>query len=99
MSQEFFLNLFSACPYHMDEGLFASISTKVHDVDNLEFCKTPTDMEIYSAIKSMNANGAPGNDGYTGHFYVTCQGVTKADLCAFVYFRGNIFRRKLAPLR
>lgn len=74
----------------MEENLFVPIEPKVRQDDNLDFCKIPDEMEVLSAIKLMNANSAPGNDGYTGHFYIACWEIIKTDVCAFVkdFFLG-----------
>lgn len=62
----------------------------IPDEDNLEFCKIPNETKIISAIKLMNANSAPGNDGYTRYFYIYCWDIIKADVCAFV--KDFVFR-------
>lgn len=71
-AHDFFADLFSVSPYHMEERLFDSISATVNDVENSEFCKIPTEEEILATIKNMNFNCAPGNDGYTRYFFIAC---------------------------
>lgn len=56
LAQDYFADLFFASPYHMDEGLYASLTSCVTDSDNLEFSKIPDEAEILTAIKLMNAN-------------------------------------------
>lgn len=88
---------FAASPYQMEENLFVPIEPKVRQDDNLDFCKIPDEMEVLSAIKLMNANSAPGNDGYTGHFYIACWEIIKTDVCAFVkdFFLGAYIPNKV----
>lgn len=92
LAQDFFADLFSASPYHMETSLFDTILPPVTETDNLDFCKIPDEEEIPMTIRLMNPNGALGNDGYIGYFYVACWEIIKLDLCAFImdFFSGSL---------
>lgn len=98
IAQEYFAELFSASPYHMEASLFNSIEETVHDGDNAEFCRVPDTGEILSATKLMNAHSSRGNDGYTGHFFVYCWDIIKSDVCAFVedFFMGAYIPKEIS---
>lgn len=98
MTQDYFAELFSASPYHMEDSMFTQDLHTLDTIDNSEFCKIPNEEEIHTTIKSMNANGAPANDGYTGSFYITCWDIIKTDLCAFIrdFFQGAYIPKEIS---
>lgn len=100
LAQDFFSDLFSASPYHMEAKLFDGIPSYVSDWENMEFCRIPKEEEILAIIKEMNANGAPGNDGFTGHFFSACWDVIKTDLGNFIqdFFQGSYIPKEISSI-
>ncbi|MCI11013.1 RNA-directed DNA polymerase (Reverse transcriptase), partial [Trifolium medium] len=48
--------------------------------DNHMLCKIPSAQEIKDVVFSMNADGAPGPDGFGGHFYQTYWSIVANDV-------------------
>lgn len=89
-AQNFFSKLFSASPYFMNQDLFDGINPRISDHDNEMFTKIPSLAEVKEAITQMNPSSSPGNDGFTGYFYLACWEIIESDLCSFIidFFRG-----------
>jgi hypothetical protein len=52
--------------------------------DNAALVCLPSPEEIKSAVFEMNGDGAPGPDGYSGHFYQTFWEIISHDVVASV---------------
>lgn len=93
-----FAELFTASPYYLDESLFEGIQMLVSEEDNFQFCDIPSIEEIRDAITNMNPESSPGNDGFTGYFYLACWDIIKADLNAFMveFFQGSYLHRGIS---
>lgn len=65
LAVEFFSDLFTASPYHLDEELFANIQPRVSPAEDQIFNSLPTMEEISETIKQLNPSSSPGNDGFT----------------------------------
>lgn len=66
----FYENLFASPNTCIDNGLIEEvISPEVSDSDNRILTSLPTWDEVKSIVFGMNANGAPGPDGFGGFFY------------------------------
>lgn len=97
-AMEYFFDLFMASPYHIAEQLFSGIPQQVSESDNNSFYALRLNEEILHAIKSMNHWSSPGNDGFTGHFYIACWDIIQDDLCAFIwdFFNGADIPRDIS---
>jgi len=58
----------------------SNIPSLISPEDNAILCRPTTEEEIVNVIWSMDANKAPGPDGFTIHFYKTCWHIIKEDL-------------------
>ncbi|XP_012857145.1 PREDICTED: uncharacterized protein LOC105976424 [Erythranthe guttata] len=87
----YFDDLFQATPYHLDQDLFSHVEAKVTTTMNTKLCEIPDEDEVYKAIKDLSPDSAPGQDGFTGYFYVRCWSIIKEDfmLLVSVYFQGD----------
>jgi len=57
-----------------------------------------TEQEIWATIRSLPADRAPGPDGYTGQFYMTCWPIIKTDFLAAILTLQQGDDRKLELL-
>lgn len=57
-----------------------TISSIVSDADNRQLISVPQSVEIKAAVFALNGDGAPGPDGFGGHFYQTYWDVVGADV-------------------
>ncbi|XP_012845938.1 PREDICTED: uncharacterized protein LOC105965938 [Erythranthe guttata] len=87
----YFDDLFHATPYHLDQDLFSHVEAKVTTTMNTKLCEIPDEDEVYKAIKDLSPDSAPGQDGFTGYFYVRCWSIIKEDFMLLVsgYFQGD----------
>lgn len=69
LAEQFYGDLFSSTPYHLDESLFAQINAKVTDKENSKLCAIHSIEEVFTVIKLIDPTSSPGNDGFTGSFY------------------------------
>ncbi|XP_020573714.1 uncharacterized protein LOC110020084 [Phalaenopsis equestris] len=53
----------------IDVSLFEDVR---HHMVHMDLCVIPTIEEIYSTLLEINYNKAPGPDGFTSAFYITC---------------------------
>jgi mannosylglycoprotein endo-beta-mannosidase len=67
------------------------LGINVHDLSELDL--PFTEEEVWSTIKQMPSDKAPGPDGFTGCFYKTCWAIIKKDIMAAI---SAIWSRKLA---
>lgn len=73
----------------------SEIGVEQHDLSSLD---APfTEEEVWSTIKDMPLDKAPGPNGFTGHFYKSCWNIIKGDLMlAFsAIHRGHVFKFRL----
>ena len=57
-----------------------------------------TEQEIWATIRFLPADRAPGPDGYTGQFYMTCWPIIKTDFLAAILTLQQGDDRKLELL-
>jgi len=71
-----------------------AIGVQQHDLSTLD---SPFSEEVWSTIKGMPLDKAPGPDGFTGRFYKTCWNIIKGDimLALEAIQRGHVFKFKL----
>lgn len=72
LAMEYFASLFSATPYHLEGSLFEGIEPIISDADDTLFSRLPLSDEIKEAIHDMKPSSAPGTEGFTGYFFLTC---------------------------
>jgi hypothetical protein len=67
---DYFTGIFHS-PNHCapNDMVSSCILTLVTPEDNDMLCKVPTALEIKTVVFDMNVDGAPGPDGFGGHFY------------------------------
>lgn len=68
MAANYFADLFSASPYHVDTELFNEIYPTITTTTNKGFCSLPSMDEIREATTILNPASARGNDGFTAIF-------------------------------
>ena len=89
---EFFENLFtSSFPANMD-SILAGFQKRVTQDMNQDLTKEVTELEIYNAVFSINAESAPGPDGFTALFFQTNWELVKVQLYVDIqdFFRTGI---------
>lgn len=72
LAEQHYKSLFQVSEYFIDEELFSDIHPTLDQAANGSFCAIPTIEEVWQTIQQLNPDSAPGNDGFTGHFYRTC---------------------------
>lgn len=72
LATEYFANLFSPTPYHLEGSLFDVIHLIISEADDTLFSSLPSSEEIKEAINDMNPSSAPGRDGFTRYFFLDC---------------------------
>ena len=93
-AESHFRNLYREDIHSNDEevvDLLSNIPSLVSPKDNELLCRPATEEEIIKVIWSMEADKAPGPDGFTIHFYKCCWHVIKDDLQKMI----NWFMKKL----
>jgi exonuclease III len=83
VAETHFRNLYSEDIHSNEEeavDLLSNIPSLVSSEDNALLCRLATEEEIIKVIWSMEADKAPGPDGFTIHFYKCCWHVIKDDL-------------------
>eukprot|EP00253_Pinus_taeda_P020488 PITA_20488 len=91
-----FRKLFNDGTYGNDEEIadfLTKIPLLVNAEDNLVLCSPISEEEIIKVIWSMEADKAPGPDGFTIHFYKACWEVIKVDLLTMI--RGFMKKAKI----
>ncbi|KAL6191890.1 hypothetical protein ACLB2K_038279 [Fragaria x ananassa] len=68
------------------EGMSRVIHSLVTEEENNRLIEVPSSDEIWSAIKSMDPDSAPGPDGFNGHFFVSCWDIVGRDVVATVQY-------------
>ncbi|VFQ69344.1 unnamed protein product [Cuscuta campestris] len=67
----YYTNIYSPEPVCDDNLLFSYIPNLIGEADNNMICTIPFEEEIRGAVWDLNANSAPGPDGYNGTFFKT----------------------------
>ncbi|VFQ76030.1 unnamed protein product [Cuscuta campestris] len=67
----YYTNIYSPEPVCDDNLLFSYIPNLIGEEDNNMICTIPLEEEIRGAVWDLNANSAPGPDGYNGTFFKT----------------------------
>jgi len=81
----FFQNIFGGNNNCVNNGLAATvIPFMVTEEENAMLAAMPMFDEIKDAVFTMNADGAPGPDGFGGHFYQHFWDIVSADLVSSV---------------
>jgi exonuclease III len=73
--------------------LLSNIPHLISPEDNDSLCQPPTEEEITNVIWSMEADKAPGPDGFSIHFYKSCWHIIKDDLLKMI--RGCMKKAKV----
>jgi hypothetical protein len=82
-AESHFMNLYREDNQSYDEesvDLLSNIPSLISLEDNELLCRPTTEEEIANVIWSMEADKAPGPDGFTIHFYKSCWHIIKDDL-------------------
>lgn len=81
----------------MEDTLFGVIQPTILQAENEIFCSIPSIGEVWQVIQQLNPDSAPGNDGFTGHFYRACWDTIKTDVYEVVvdFFRGGYLPRTI----
>jgi ribonuclease HI/exonuclease III len=78
-----FRNLYRESTQSSEEetaDFLSNIPSLISLEDNAILCRPTTEEEIINVVWSMDADKAPGPDGFTIHFYKTCWHIIKEDL-------------------
>ncbi|KAL6225674.1 hypothetical protein ACLB2K_004523 [Fragaria x ananassa] len=97
---DYYTNIFAKDRGCHDTGLVSRvIPSLVTEEENNRLIEVPSSDEIWSAIKSMDPESAPGLDGFNGHFFVSCWDIVGRDVVAAVqyFFRIDIASRIISP--
>eukprot|EP00253_Pinus_taeda_P005951 PITA_05951 len=82
---------------HAEEGetndFLSNIPQLVNDEENTVLCRPITTKEVIQVIWSMEADKAPGPDGFSIHFYQSCSEVIKSDLLKMI--KGFMIKAKI----
>ncbi|KAL9671329.1 hypothetical protein QQ045_008897 [Rhodiola kirilowii] len=92
---DYFKAMFGAFPDTGDLVHENIIEPKISVNNNRSLSAIPEEEEIKRAISDMNASSAPGPDGFTGKFYLSCWDIIKEDLTAAI---GGFFKDYFAHL-
>eukprot|EP00253_Pinus_taeda_P004415 PITA_04415 len=91
-----FQNLFSSEAQNNDEetaDFLSNIPKLINPEENAILCRPITEKEIINVIWAMDADKAPGPDGFTIRFYKTCWHIIKEDLQKMI--RGFMAKAKI----
>lgn len=63
----------------------------IDDSTNAKLCSIPDDMEILKAIQGLDPESAPGPDGFSGKFFISCWDIISSDMLAAVqdFWKGD----------
>ena len=87
---EFYVNLLGSCTAREHTINLAELGISEHNLSELDL--PFTEEEVWSTIKQMPSDKAPGPVGFTGRFYKTCWPIIKEDIMAAI---SAIWSRKL----
>eukprot|EP00253_Pinus_taeda_P006725 PITA_06725 len=91
-----FQNLYSSEAQNNDEetaAFLSNIPKLINSEENAILCRPITEKEIINVIWAMDADKAPGPDGFTIHFYKACWNIIKEDLQKMI--RGFMAKAKI----
>ncbi|KAK9933837.1 hypothetical protein M0R45_021012 [Rubus argutus] len=84
---DYYKVLFSDHGGCVDTGLVSRvIPSLVTEVENASLIALPSPEEIFSAVKAMDPDSAPGPDGFNGHFFLSCWDIVGKDVSAAVQY-------------
>eukprot|EP00253_Pinus_taeda_P023887 PITA_23887 len=81
--ENYFRNLYRKENHSNDEEIvdfMSNIPNLISPEENAELCRPATEEEIIKVVWSMDADKAPGPNGFTVHFYKACWHIIKVDL-------------------
>ncbi|KAL6138078.1 hypothetical protein ACLB2K_063364 [Fragaria x ananassa] len=88
---DYYTNIFANDEGCHDTGLVSRvIPSLVTEEENNRLIEVPSSDEIWSAIKYMDPDSAPGPDGFNGHFFVSCWDIVGRDVVAAVQYSFRI---------
>eukprot|EP00253_Pinus_taeda_P011429 PITA_11429 len=82
-AENYFRNLYRKENHSNDEEIvdfMTNIPNLISPEENAELCRPATEEEIIKVVWSMDADKAPGPDGFSVHFYKACWRIIKVDL-------------------
>lgn len=83
LMDEFYENLLGTSMDREETINLEELGSHTHDLSSLE---VPfTEQEVWSTIKQLPSDKAPGPDGFTGRFYKSCWQIIKHDIMAAVW--------------
>ncbi|XP_026398917.1 uncharacterized protein LOC113294756 [Papaver somniferum] len=83
---EHFENKFKKQEVNFAEGIFDNIPKIINEEDKNMLNVIPTRKEIYTAVKEMDPDSAPGPDGFAGWFYTSTWDIIGDDLTLAIQF-------------
>ena len=86
-AHSFFKNIYSAPdqdPVEPNSYPLSEIPNLINDEDNLRLNSPISIQEIKKALYKMDPDKAPGPDGFTARFYISCWNIIKKDLYRMV---------------
>lgn len=84
---DYYMDLFSNHGDCEDTNLvYRVISPLVTDLDNDSLIALPSADEILSAVKDLDATSAPGPDGFSGCFFISCWDIVGKDVVEAVQY-------------
>ena len=88
---EYFQKLFSSIPGDREDTVNLTLHPIISDEENMQLISVPTPIEIKEAAFSINADKAPGPDGFSAGFFQTHWGTLGPDIVREVqgFFSGN----------
>lgn len=98
MAVAHFQDLFSATQYYLNDDLFDGFPAQVTSTMNMGICQAPSEEEIWEAVRAISADSAPGEDGFTGHFFKICWDIIKSDVVDMVrgFFMGDYLHKDIS---
>ena len=83
---DFYSSLFSSSRPSSDlSGIKDMILPMVSDEQNNFLCSIPSNDEIKAVVFAMDAQSAPGPDGFSGLFYTQCWSIMGKEVCDAVH--------------
>jgi hypothetical protein len=74
---DFYEALLSSCEVRDTTIDLDALGVATHDLAALD---APFSEEVWETVKRLPSDKAPGLDGFTGHFYMSCWSIIKIDL-------------------
>eukprot|EP00253_Pinus_taeda_P019238 PITA_19238 len=82
-AESYFRNLYRKDNQSIDEDIvdfMTNIPKLISDEENADLCRQATEEEITKVVWAMDADKAPGPDGFSIHFYKACWKIINRDL-------------------